>query len=815
MRQVKSLEPEVVAGPSAASEESGFGVLKTERGGLPLVAMDVSARISGLTAEVRVRQTYRDALDEALEATYIFPLPDRAAVTAFRMEVAGRIVEGDLKERGEAREEYEKAIEAGHRAAIAEEERSGTFSLRVGNIPAKEQVTIELTLVGPVAVADGEATFRFPLVVAPRYIPGIPLDGPPVGTGWGADTDQAVDASRVTPPVLLPGFPNPVRLSLEVEIDPAGLGPEDGDWCEQIRASLHSVVVDRGPPWMVRLQPGERLNRDFILRFPVAGEALQATLLCSPHATTGKRVPEPGTFALTLVPPKFDERTAIPRDVAIVLDRSGSMQGWKMVAARRAVGRMFDTLLDHDRFTVLAFDNSIEYPPHADKQLVVASDQNRWRALEWLGKVEARGGTEMGPAVEEAVRQVHSPQKGRQAVVVLITDGQVAGEDSVLRSIKKAAGSNMPRIHTLGIDQAANEGFLHRLADLGGGTCDLVESEGRLDDAMDHIHRGIGVPVLTGLALQPEKCELVEDGLAPSRLPELFSGRPVTIFGRFRGDAAQLSLRVEATNALGLPWSRTLTACPRPAASLLNLWGRVKVRELEDRYAVGSASDPKALAKQIVQVSLESRVLSRFTAYVAVDRSEVVNQGGEQKKILQPVEMPAGWEMAEAGVLCCMAAAPAAGGFVGYGARAAVGPLLRKMRQSRGIGSALRLIGGSTLWSPAPRTIADVVKDIRSLLAKTKYLGRLKPKATVEHLAAIVAMIDELASLLRQSGHPAPAEIEKVLSDGQSYVAELAASSLTTPDAAKLQEFFSRVVAILDTIEKPPEEKPERKEFWT
>ena len=180
MRQVKSLEPEVVAGPPTASEESGFGVLKTERGGLPLVAMDVSARISGLTAEVRVRQTYRNALDEALEATYIFPLPDRAAVTAFRMEVAGRIVEGDLKERGEAREEYEKAIEAGHRAAIAEEERSGTFSLRVGNIPAKEQVTVELTLVGPVAVADGEATFRFPLVIAPRYIPGIPLDGPPV-----------------------------------------------------------------------------------------------------------------------------------------------------------------------------------------------------------------------------------------------------------------------------------------------------------------------------------------------------------------------------------------------------------------------------------------------------------------------------------------------------------------------------------------------------------------------------------------------------------------------------------------------------------
>ena len=410
MQQVKSLEEEVAAGASAASEGTGFGLLKTERGGLPLVAMDVRARISGLTAQVRVRQTYRNALSEALEATYIFPLPDRAAVTAFRMEVAGRIVEGDLKERGAAREEYEKAIEAGHRAAIAEEERSGTFSLRVGNIPAKEQVTIELTLVGPVAVADGEATFRFPLVVAPRYVPGVPLDGPPVGAGWGPDTDQAPDASRVTPPVLLPGFPNPVRLSLEVEIDPAGLGPEDGDWAERIRASLHSVVVEQGPPWTVRLQPGELLDRDFILRFPVAGESLQATLLCSPPRRRSARHVRP------------DARTAgdrragpAPRDVVIVLDRSGSMQGWKMVAARRAVGRMIDTLLDQDRFTVLAFDNSIEYPPHADKQLAAGQ---RSEPLAGLGVA----GQDRGPR-----RDGDGPRGGRGRAAAPIEAARPAG----------------------------------------------------------------------------------------------------------------------------------------------------------------------------------------------------------------------------------------------------------------------------------------------------------------------------------------------------------------------------------------------------
>ena len=398
------------------------------------------------------------------------------------MQVAGRVIEGELKERAQAREDYRQAIEAGRRAAIAKEERGGTFSLRVGNIPAKEEVAVELTLVGPVPVTAGEATFRFPLVVAPRYVPGMPLDGPPVGLGWGPDTDQVPDGSRVTPPVLLPGFPNPVRLALEVALEPAGLGAAAADWSRLIRCSLHAVITDDGPPWTVRLQPGERLDRDFILRFPIATEAVESTLLCSP-ATPDK----PGVFALTLVPPAIaaDSRPA-PRDVVIVLDRSGSMAGWKMVAARRAVGRMVDTLLEQDRFTILALNNTTDYPDHAKDKLVEATDRNRWQALEWLAKIEARGGTEMGPALQRATELVAAANPPRRPILVLITDGQVAGEDVILRQLQATAGVNPPCIHAIGIDRAVNAGFLQRLADLAGGTCDLVESEDRLDVALDH-----------------------------------------------------------------------------------------------------------------------------------------------------------------------------------------------------------------------------------------------------------------------------------------------------------------------------------------
>ena len=202
---------------------AGFGSLATERGHLPLKAMDVKAKVLGLVSHVTLRQTFVNTFDVPIEATYIFPLPDRGSVTSFRMEVNGRVIDGVIKERGQARQEYDAALRAGHRAAITEEERSGVFTVRVGNLMPSEEGTVWLTVTGPLPYTDGEATFRFPLVVAPRYIPGSPLPGDTAGDGVAVDTDVVPDASRITPPVLLPGFPNPMQLSLEVEFDLLGM----------------------------------------------------------------------------------------------------------------------------------------------------------------------------------------------------------------------------------------------------------------------------------------------------------------------------------------------------------------------------------------------------------------------------------------------------------------------------------------------------------------------------------------------------------------------------------------------------------------
>lgn len=630
-------------------DDHGFGALDTERGRLPLKAMDVRARIDGLIAQTIVAQTFVNTFSDPLEATYIFPLPDRAAVTRFRMEVAGRVIEGVLKERGEARKEYTEAIQAGHRAAITEEERAGVFTLRVGNLMPGDEAVVSLTLAGPVPYSDGDATFRFPLVVAPRYIPGTPLSGSQVGAGVQPDTDAVPDASRISPPVLLPGFPNPVRLSLEVDVLPSGL-PIDS-----IRSSLHAVeeTID-GRIRRIRVQPGERLNRDFILRLGIRPSSVHTSLAVFPDVANSRE----GTFALTVVPPAI-RSAAKPRDIVFVLDRSGSMGGWKMVAARRAVSRMVETLLDQDRFNVLAFDDAIEQPPLGPGSLYPATDHHRFRAVEFLSKIDARNGTEMAQPLQQAVAALHESGTTRDRVLVLITDGQVGNEDQILREL----GPRLKgiRVFCLGIDQAVNAAFLRRLSDVGGGGCELVESEERLDAVMDQVNRRIGQPVLTGLKLNPTGLEVQNDALTPDRPPDVFPGVPAVILGRYRGTGAG-NLTVEAIDANGVAWKSSISTIIGDNPAVAAVWARGQVRKLEDRYLV--AANREEISKQIVATSLKFGVLSRFTAFVAVDRSAVVNKGGEGEKILQPVEMPAGWEDASAvtltGATMCLGGMPLA-----------------------------------------------------------------------------------------------------------------------------------------------------------
>src|SRR5882757_4195144 len=526
-------------------DDAGPGTLGTARGNLPLDELDLRASIAGLATDMELTQGFHNPHDVPLEATYIFPLPDRAAVTRLRMEAGDRVVEGVLKERGAARAEYDAAMDAGQRASIAEEERPGVFTMRVGNILPGERVTVRLSLAGRLPFEDGEATFRFPLVVAPRYIPGSVLPGGSVGDGVAPDTDAVPDASRISPPVLLPHFPNPVRLSVAVGIDPAGLP------LGRVSSSLHVTTVDTSDDrCRVSLAVGDRVNRDFVLRLRLGADDAVASSLAVVPDDAG------GTFACTVLPPTaaLPDR---PRDIVLVLDRSGSMDGWKMVAARRAAARIVDTFGSADRFAVLAFDHGVETPPGVSGALVAGTDRNRFRAIEFLAGLTARGGTEMLSPLRQAATWL-SASGDREKAIVLVTDGQVGNEDQILQSLAPFLFG--VRIHTVGIDTAVNKAFLERLAGLAGGRCELVESEDRLDEAMRHINRRIGRPLVTDLRLVPDGLSVDTSTIAPAVLPDLYPGAPVVITGRYRG-ASSGSVTVSG-RAADAAWQTSAVASP-------------------------------------------------------------------------------------------------------------------------------------------------------------------------------------------------------------------------------------------------------------
>lgn len=634
-------------------EESnrGFGSLKSEFGNLPLRQLGYHSRVVGLAMRTCITQTFYNPFDEVIEATYIFPIDGEQAVVDCEMRVGQRTIRACLKERGEARRDYARAMRYGYRAALLEENRAETFSMKVGNIPPGEAIQVRIETVGVLPVVDGEWTLRLPLVVAPRYTSGLALPQSPAGSGTTQDTEQVPDASTVTPPTWLPGFANPVQLRLDVDIQMDQL--MESTLAKQLRSSLHAVLVERdefqpASRCRVSVQPGERVDRDFVLRGRIDASQVKTSLALESDSRDRSTM----TFALHIVPPRAESHEG--RNIVFLLDRSSSMMGWKMAAARRGMSRLVDSLAARDRFQVLAFDNQVEFFPLDAKKNGVSQrgwlesgDVQRYEAVRWLARIEPRGGTEMGLAIEHglrafAARGENQPQ--RQNAIVLVTDGQVTGEDSLLRLLGTIPQEHRPKLFCLGIDRAVNGSVLQRLAKCSGGTYELVESEKRLDEVLRRFSQEMGSPAISRLRIKSRAENAVS--LAPTNAETLFSARSVSIYGRTSFHES-LTLNLTGTLANGEPWQQEVTSSAVRAGDppvLQPLWGKARVREMEDELALCGHRDPQ-LTQQIIECSLACNVLSRLTAFVAVDESEQVSSGEALHAIVQPSAYPEGWAM--------------------------------------------------------------------------------------------------------------------------------------------------------------------------
>lgn len=573
---------------------------------LPLTKIEIDGTIRGLLHQVKIRQSFVNDHDVPLEAVYIHPLPPRASVHGFQLRIGDRVVEGEVKERAQARAAYAKALQDGHRAALMEEDRSDVFTTSVGNIAPGEIVVIAFELSGPLEFLESTASLHIPMVVPEVFIPGLPLGGPDVGDGIAMDTDIVPDASRMTPPRLDGAARNPVDLRLSFVIDPSGLEIEEVD------SLCHFAKVGKceDGTFVLSLLPGlERLDRDFVIRLRLKEGHLQTTL-----------VTDQGTdaFALTVVPPLgLAGMSQQSRGLVIALDRSGSMSGESMVLARRAAASIVESLTPADQFGIVAFDDIMEL---LDTELLPADMKNKERARDFLSSIDARGGTMAFPALQQAVSML-SPEWTADKSVLFITDGDVGNDSQML-----AASAGKIRVHTVGIGVNSRSGVLQGMAKASGGLFCAIPDLSTLEEAFRNLHQRLGKPHWTGLNLRGQSVSE-----ASPHVWDVWEGVPVTFFGKASDLSAQVVVEGRLANRHLLTTEVSVVRRDDPA--VYRAWARSRLLDLDDLWTLGKADE-----HDLVSLSIDAQVLCRFTAFSAVDKSEVVENAARRTSVVQPVE---------------------------------------------------------------------------------------------------------------------------------------------------------------------------------
>lgn len=610
----------------------------------------VTARIVGFAAQVRVRQAFNNPLSTPLEAIYIFPLPAGAAIGELRVAIGERRIKSAIFEREKARALFAEARKGGTTAALLEQERPNVFTQSVTQIPSGATVDIEIVYDLPLSYQDGGFEFVYPMVVGPRYIPGVATGKPPVGHGTGPDTDQVPDGSRITPPVL-PAERSGRNVRLQVSIDP-------GKPIAHIDSPTHEIAVTRHPRETtvdIELVGKDRLaNKDFVLHYRLADTSPVATMMA--HGEPGK---PGGVFALMLEPPPIPKaRAAEPLELVFVIDSSSSMVGLPLDLAKRATRHALAQLRPGDRFGLVSFaDGRV-----AERDLATASASEIEKGRAWIDGLNAVGEGDIAGGMAHALAAA-GPAQGMR-IVCLVSDGLVGNERAVMALAERTLPANT-RVFALGIGAAVNRHLIEGLAQAGRGHAEVVLTrsskprglEKQVESFVDRLRK----PVLVDLTI--DWGDLKVDDQWPSALPDLFAGLPVTVVGRYRktGDAA-VTLRGKSGGQV-VEYEVPLTIMSRLGdhEALPRLWARRKIAELERQQLT---RDNEQLTAEIVKLGTEYGLVTRFTSFVAVDERPAAGGGTLRTYVvpaLQPEGVARGGERVQTRAEATGAAADAAG----------------------------------------------------------------------------------------------------------------------------------------------------------
>ncbi|HLG16070.1 MAG TPA: VIT and VWA domain-containing protein [Blastocatellia bacterium] len=576
---------------------------------LPLKETRVEIDVSGVIADVKVLQTYRNEGSRPINARYVFPASTRAAVYAMRMRIGDQVIVAKIKEREKAKQEFDKAKEEGKSASLLEQNRPNVFSMSLANIMPGDQIEIELPYTELLAPTDGVYEVVFPTVVGPRYS-SQPESSAPEADRW------------IKSPYLHQGNKPTSALHISARIS-AGVPIQD------LSCPSHAIVPQWQSPSIARLALDEadpfQGNRDFILRYRLAGAQIASGLILYQG--------EDENFFLYMAQPPQRVATAdIPaREYIFVVDVSGSMDGFPLNTSKALLGDLIGQLRPSDLFNVVLFagGSSVLSP-----KSLRADQQNISAAIHVIEQQRGGGGTELLEAVKQAMNLPR--EAGVSRSIVLVTDGYISGEVGVFDYVRDHLDEC--NVFAFGIGSSVNRYLIEGVAKAGMGEPFIVTQESEAPAIAAKFREYIQTPVLTDIQVRPVEFDVYD--VHPAHLPDLFAQRPVIVFGKWRGPVAG-TLELQGKTGQGDYLTRLDVGSVQPEdgnRALRYLWARSRIAELSDYGSGGLDADRIGT---ITALGLKYNLLTRYTSFIAV-REVVRNTEGPAKDVNQPLPLPLG-----------------------------------------------------------------------------------------------------------------------------------------------------------------------------
>jgi Ca-activated chloride channel family protein len=573
----------------------------------PLKETDVTVNISGVIADVVIKQKYYNGGTRPINARYIFPASTRAAVHSMKMIIGEEVVVAQVKERQAAQQEFDNAKKEGMSASLLKQQRPNVFSMNVANILPNDTIDIELRYTELLVPTEKTYEFVYPTVVGPRYS-NQPEAIAPETDLWVKNPYLEEDQAPQT------NFTISLSISTGIALQEIVCTSHETDVIWESESVANILLVD----------PEDfGGNRDFIVRYRLAGQEIASGLLLFEGQ-------EENFFLLMVQPPERIKPADIPpREYIFVVDVSGSMHGFPLNTAKKLLKNLIGNLRAVDRFNVILFAGGSRLMSPSS---LPATRKNIRKAITVIDRQQGGGGTELRSALQKALSLPWSESFSRTTMVV--TDGYIAAEREVFHLIQN--NLNRTNVFSFGIGSSVNRYLIEGMAKAGQGEPFIVTKPQEAQGEAERFRTYVGAPMLTNIAVRYDGFETYD--IEPPAIPDLFAERPIIVFGKWRGkpegtvELAGLGGAGEYIQTIPVAETKPL----KMNSALRYLWARTRIARLSD-YSLGRRNREDEL--EITNLGLTYNLLTRYTSFIAVHEA-IRNPEPQSEDVTQPLPLP-------------------------------------------------------------------------------------------------------------------------------------------------------------------------------